>query len=180
MRFARLAGLLLVGCGGIARVDGSDPMSPKELVDPLFEAFAEDPAESLPITGPVNLDVDIFRGDVLVRRAEGLDSPRLITTRRADFGAGRSEDGYLALDDVQIKARLESGPEGPVLVIKASSGHPDAAKCEPISSLSFPSPVGYAFVPDLATSKSEAALVPLIANQRRQRAGAPTALCKVT
>ena len=41
MRFARLAGLLLVGCGGIARVDGSDPMSPKELVDPLFEAFAE-------------------------------------------------------------------------------------------------------------------------------------------
>ena len=73
MRFARLAGLLLVGCGGIARVDGSDPMSPKELVDPLFEAFAEDPAESLPITGPVNLDVDIFRGYVLVRRAEGLD-----------------------------------------------------------------------------------------------------------
>ena len=52
MRFARLAGLLLVGCGGIARVDGSDPMSPKELVDPLFEAFAEvvarHPAESLP------------------------------------------------------------------------------------------------------------------------------------
>ena len=128
MRFARLAGLLLVGCGGIARVDGSDPMSPKELVDPLFEAFAEDPAESLPITGPVNLDVDIFRGDVLVRRAEGLDSPRLITTRRADFGAGRSEDAYVALDDVQIKARVESGPEGPVLVIKASSGHPDAAQ----------------------------------------------------
>ena len=96
MRFARLAGLLLVGCGGIARIDGSDPMSPKELVDPLFEAFAEDPAESLPITGPVNLDVDIFRGDVLVRRADGLESPRLITTRRADFGAGRSEDGFLA------------------------------------------------------------------------------------
>ena len=75
MRFARLAGLLLVGCGGIARVDGSDPMSPKELVDPLFEAFAEDPAESLPITGPVNLDVDIFRGDVLVRLALKMKGP---------------------------------------------------------------------------------------------------------
>ena len=103
----------------------------------------------------------------LPRRCSGaaggrLDSPRLITTRRADFGAGRSEDGYVALDDVQIKARVESGPEGPVLVIKASSGHPDARKCEPISSLSFPSPVGCVFVPDLVTSKSEAALVPLM------------------
>ena len=102
MRFARLAGLLLVGCGGIARVDGSDPMSPKELVDPLFEAFAEDPAESLPITGPVNLDVDIFRGDVLVRRAEGLGLAKTDhnpssrfwrgSIRRWLFGLGRCPD----------------------------------------------------------------------------------------
>ena len=142
MRFTRLAGLLLVGCGGIARIDGSDPMSPKELVDPLFEAFAEDPAEYLPITGAVNLDVDIFRGDILVRQTEGLASPRLITTRRADFGAGRSEDGFLALDDVQIKARVESGPEGPILVIKANSGHPDAAQMRTDLIIELPEPSG--------------------------------------
>ena len=53
MRIAGLIGLILVGCGGIARVDGRDPMSPRELIDPLFEAYAEDPAQSLPINGPV-------------------------------------------------------------------------------------------------------------------------------
>ena len=132
MRFARLAGLLLVGCAGIARIDGSDPMSPKELIDPLFEAFAEDPAESLPITGPVNLDVDIFRGDVLVRRADGLESPRLITTRLADFGAGRSEDGFLALDAVQIKA---PNPGGYAFVLVSATSRSAVA-----SGQSMPSP----------------------------------------
>lgn len=140
MRIAGLIGLILVGCGGIARVDGRDPMSPKELIDPLFEAYAEDPAQSLPINGPVNLDVDIFRGDVLVRRAEGLEFPRLITTRSADFGAGRSEDGFLALDDVQIQATLEAGPEGPVLVIRANSGHPDADQMRTDLILELPEP----------------------------------------
>ena len=181
MRFARLAGLLLVGCGGIARIDGSDPMSPKELVDPLFEAFAEDPAESLPITGPVNLDVDIFRGDVLVRRAEGLDSPRLITTRRADFGAGRSEDGYLALDDVQIKARVESGPEGPVLVIKASSGHPDAAQMRTDLIIELPEPSGVRVRSGFGHIEVRGCVGPIDAQTNEGNVLVrSTALCKVT
>ena len=58
------------------------------------------------------------------------------------FPRGRSEDGYVALDDVQIKARLESGPEGPVLVIKASSGHPDAAQMRTDLIIELPEPSG--------------------------------------
>ena len=84
---------------------------------------ARDDSMMFDVAGPVAIDVESFNGDVTVRVDESLTQAEVKVTRVADLGYGRAKEAKLAVEEIDYSAELESGANGPTLVVKTWSTH---------------------------------------------------------
>jgi hypothetical protein len=86
---------------------------------------ADDDAVLFDIPGPVAVDVETFGGDVRVTTDASATQASVRVDRWADFGEDREDAAKTSLADIQYTAGVDSGPEGPVLTVRATTTHPE-------------------------------------------------------
>jgi hypothetical protein len=76
-------------------------------------------------TGPVQIDVDVFAGDVTVRVDPSSDGTILRVSRSASFGSGREDESVESLQSIRIEADVVPGELGQRFTVRADSTHPE-------------------------------------------------------
>lgn len=74
-------------------------------------------------TGPVQIDVDIFAGDVTIRVDPSAEGTTLRASRSARFGKGREDESTDSLDSIRIEADVVPGELGQRFTVRADSSH---------------------------------------------------------
>ncbi len=94
--------LFLSGCGSITRTD-----------DPI--AFAATTAQ------PLAIDVESFRGDVIIRANPNLEKAEVVVTRAFTNPALRDDEGRDSLDRITASAQMVDSELGPTLMVRAGT-----------------------------------------------------------
>ncbi|MFK7960349.1 MAG: hypothetical protein AB8G96_07460 [Phycisphaerales bacterium] len=84
-----------------------------------------DPVVIYDTTGPVEIDVDLFAGDVTVRVDPDLDGTEVRLTKRATFGRGRGDEALGSIESISATSRVVPGRFGQRLEVRATSAHPE-------------------------------------------------------
>jgi hypothetical protein len=103
---------------------------------------AEDEALLFDIPGPLAVDVETFGGDVRITADPTATQARVRVDRWADFGEEREGEAETSLEEIQYTAGVESGPEGPVLSVRATTSHPEPHRQRANISITVPAAEG--------------------------------------
>lgn len=77
----------------------------------------------LDVSPPMAVDVDLFRGDVILRVNPKLTETSVTVTRVATHGAKRRKEAKASLQEIQYSADVIAGELGPVVQVRASTTH---------------------------------------------------------
>jgi hypothetical protein len=82
---------------------------------------------AIPVDGILDVDVQTFAGDVVVRGGRdtgGEARIRVLLTAR--HGRERKEEAQASIDDIQVQAEVRRGGDVPTLVMRCTSAHDEA------------------------------------------------------
>lgn len=78
----------------------------------------------LPVDGIVDLDIETFAGDVVVRGGRDTGNEiRILVTEVARHGSDRKEEAAASLAQVEVKAEIQRGGDVPVMVLRGTTAH---------------------------------------------------------
>lgn len=107
---------------------------------------ARDESVMFDIPGPVAVHVETFGGDVRLIADPTATQARVTVERWADFGEDREDAAKTSLDDIQYTAGVETGAEGPVLAVRATTSHPEPGRQRANISITLPAAEGVRIV----------------------------------
>lgn len=84
-----------------------------------------DPVVIYDTTGPVEIDVELFAGDITIRVDPDIDGTEVRLTKRASFGRGRGDEALGSLESIAATSRVVPGRFGQKLEVRATSQHPE-------------------------------------------------------
>lgn len=87
-----------------------------------YEDIHDDPI-IVDVTGPMEVDVESFNGDVVVEVNDELDHGIVTFTREATHGYGRTEEAARSLADISASMDITGGELGQVLMVRTSTEH---------------------------------------------------------
>lgn len=114
--------LAMVSCSGHSGVERSLDRFANGVSYSLDGAVSEIRAVDLPVDGVVDVDVQTFAGDVVIRAGHGTPGVAEVrATVRATHGHTRSEAAEAALPHVTLTADIRRGGDVPVLEVRAAT-----------------------------------------------------------
>ena len=118
---------LAAGCAGHSSVErGVDHVA--DSVSASLDGAVTDFREyAIPVDGILDVDVQTFAGDVIVRggRDTGGEA-RIRVALSARHGRDRKEEAQASLEHVQVQAEVRRGGDVPALVMRCSTAHDEA------------------------------------------------------
>ncbi|MHC4809782.1 MAG: DUF4097 family beta strand repeat-containing protein [Planctomycetota bacterium] len=121
------ATLLAGGCTQFREVVLNASEDAGRLADSISSRSETAPRVRFDTTGPVQVDVELFAGDVTVRVDPAAEGTILRATRSARFGTDREEDSADSLESIRIEADVIAGDLGQRFIVRATSSHPEAS-----------------------------------------------------
>lgn len=114
-----LTGATLAGCwtrGG--------PADPRVMpMDTLIWPSTGDEPMVLDVSGPVELDVETFNGNVVITADDRYQGATVQVVRHAVHGPERAEESEASLDEITYTADVEAGDLGQKIVVRARTAH---------------------------------------------------------
>jgi hypothetical protein len=97
-------------------------------IDATFDgAQREERAYALPVDGIVDVDIETFSGDVVIRGGRDTKGEALINVEvLARHGHARKEDALESLKQVEVRAEVQRGGDVPRLVVRGTSTSPES------------------------------------------------------
>jgi hypothetical protein len=97
-------------------------------IDATFDgAQREERLYALPVDGIVDVDLETFSGDVVIRGGRDTKGEALITVDvLARHGHARKEDAIESLKQVEVRAEVQRGGDVPRLVVRGTSTSPES------------------------------------------------------
>jgi hypothetical protein len=119
---AALAGL--AGCAGHSTVERGIARGATAL-DAAFDGAArEERHYALPVDGVIDVDVETFTGDVVIRGGRPTGGQALMTIDvLARHGHERKDEGEASLREVEVRAEIVRGGDVPRLVLRGTTSH---------------------------------------------------------
>ncbi len=123
---AGLAAVLAVGgCTDFRSVMANAGNDLGRVADSFATRTETAPRVRFDTSGPVEVDVDVFGGDVSVRVDPSVEGTILRASRSARLGAGREDESVDSLESIRIEADVVPGELGQRFVVRAASTHPE-------------------------------------------------------
>ena len=125
---ARKAAALLLaacaGCAGHSSVERGSDRAADAVSAALDGAVAEERNYVLPVDGSVDLDLETFAGDVVVRGGRDTGGEARMRVRVvARHGSDRKAEAQDSLSDVEVRAEIRRGGDVPALVMRCATAH---------------------------------------------------------
>ncbi|MFM8783875.1 MAG: hypothetical protein ACKOFI_01655, partial [Phycisphaerales bacterium] len=97
-------------------------------IDATFDgAQREERMYALPVDGIVDVDIETFSGDVVIRGGRDTKGEALINVEvLARHGHARKEDALESLKQVEVRAEVQRGGDVPRLVVRGTSTSPES------------------------------------------------------
>lgn len=119
-----LAAGALAGCAGHSSVERGLDRAHGSIAASLDGAVTKELDYVLPVDGIVDVDIETFAGDVVVRAGRDTGGEiRIRVTEVARHGRDRKDEAGASLDDIQVKAEVQRGGDVPVMVLRGTTGH---------------------------------------------------------
>jgi len=128
-RIVALAVALAVaaGCAGHSSLERGTDRAAGGISSSLDGAVTEERNFVLPVDGSVDVDLETFAGDVVIRGGRGTGGEaRMQVVVSARHGSDRKEEGAASLKDVEVRAEVRRGGDVPVLVMRCTTAHDEA------------------------------------------------------
>ena len=122
---AALSGLAaLAGCAGHSPVERGISRTATALHASFDGAEREERHYALPVDGIVDVDVETFTGDVVIRGGRPTEGQALMTIDvLARHGHERKDEAQASLKDVEVRAEIVRGGDVPRLVLRGTTSH---------------------------------------------------------
>jgi hypothetical protein len=115
------------GCSGNSSVERSLDRPHSSISASLDGAVTEEGNYVLPVDGIVDLDLQTFGGDVVIRSGQDTKGEaRMMVTVAARHGSDRKEEATASLKDISVKAEIRRGGDVPTLVMRCETSHDEA------------------------------------------------------
>ena len=124
-----LAAALLAagGCAGHSSVERGLDRAGGSISASFDGTVTEERSYALPVDGIVDLDLETFAGDVVVRAGRETKGQALMrVTVGAAHGRDRKEEGEKSLAEVDVRAEIRRGGDVPTLVMRCTTAHDEA------------------------------------------------------
>lgn len=116
-----------VGCSGNSSVERSLDRTHSSISASFDGAVTEERNYVLPVDGIVDLDLQTFGGDVVIRSGQDTKGEaRMMVTVVARHGSDRKEEAAASLADISVKAEIRRGGDVPTLVMRCETSHDEA------------------------------------------------------
>ena len=115
------------GCAPIKDVALAAQKSAGNSFDRITGKSLNDPVLDFETSGPIEIDVDLFAGNVEIYADPDHRGTTVQITRRAEFGAGRKDAAEASLSDLDIVADVVPGQLGQKLIVTARSNADESA-----------------------------------------------------
>lgn len=121
------AGALLVGCAGHSSVERSLDQTAGSISATFSGATTEERNYVLPVDGIIDVDLETFRGDVVIRAGRDTKGEaRMLINVVAAHGSDRKDEAATSLAQVSVKAEIRRGGDVPVLVLRTNTEHDES------------------------------------------------------
>lgn len=115
------------GCAGHSSVERGLDRTGSGIAANFDGTVTEERSYALPVDGIVDLDLETFAGDVVVRAGRETKGQALMrVTVGAAHGHDRKEDGARSLAEVDVRAEIRRGGDVPTLVMRCTTSHDEA------------------------------------------------------
>ena len=115
------------GCAGHSSVERGLDRTGSGIAANFDGTVTEERSYALPVDGIVDLDLETFAGDVVVRAGRETKGQALMrVTVGASHGHDRKEDGARSLAEVDVRAEIRRGGDVPTLVMRCTTSHDEA------------------------------------------------------
>lgn len=112
------------GCAGGSSVERGVDHAHQSIKASLDGAVTEERLYELEVDGIVDVDLESFAGDVVIRGGRETKGKALLTaTVLAGHGRDRQGEAEAALDTVEVKAEIRRGGDVPVLAVRCTTAH---------------------------------------------------------
>ena len=112
------------GCAGHSSVERGLDRAHAGMAASLDGAVTEERHYELDVDGIVDVDLESFAGDVVIRGGRGTKGKALISaTVSARHGSDRKDEGKASLADVAVKAEIRRGGDVPALAVRCTTAH---------------------------------------------------------
>lgn len=118
---------LAAGCAGHSSVERGTDRAAGGISAAFDGAVTEERNFVLPVDGAVDIDLETFAGDVVVRggRDTGGEA-RMQVTVSARHGSDRKAEAAESLKAIDVRAEIRRGGDVPVLVMRCATAHDEA------------------------------------------------------
>lgn len=115
---------LPAGCAGHSQVERGIDRGATALQAAFDGAEREERHYALPVDGIVDVDVETFTGDVVIRGGRPTEGQALMTVDvLARHGRERKDEAQASLKDVEVRAEIVRGGDVPRLVLRGTTSH---------------------------------------------------------
>jgi hypothetical protein len=115
---------LAAGCAGHSSVERGLDRAHAGMAASFDGAVTEERHYELDVDGIVDVDLESFAGDVVIRGGRGTKGKALISaTVAARHGSDRKDEGQASLADVAVKAEIRRGGDVPTLAVRCTTAH---------------------------------------------------------
>lgn len=119
-----LATLLGAGCAGGSSVERGLDRTHQSITASFDGSVVEERLYELDVDGIVDIDLESFAGDVVIRGGRETKGKALLTaTVLAVHGRERQAEAEAALDEVAVKAEVRRGGDVPTLAVRCTTEH---------------------------------------------------------
>lgn len=115
------------GCAGHSSVERGLDRAGSGISAGFDGTVTEERTYALPVDGIVDLDLETFAGDVVVRSGRETKGQALMrVTVGASHGHDRKEEAGRSLAEVDVRAEIRRGGDVPTLVMRCTTAHDEA------------------------------------------------------
>jgi len=115
---------LSAGCAGHSSVERGIDRAHASMAASFDGAQTRDLNYALDVDGIVDVDLESFAGDVVIRGGRETKGKALISaTVMARHGSDRKDEAIASLDDIAVKAEIRRGGDVPVIAVRCTTSH---------------------------------------------------------
>jgi hypothetical protein len=119
--------LVLGGCSGSSSVERGIDRAASGISASFDGTVTEERNYVLPVDGIIDIDLETFGGDVVIRSGqETKGEARIDVVVGARHGGDRKDEAQSSLQQVSVKAEIRRGGDVPTLVLRATTDHDEA------------------------------------------------------
>jgi hypothetical protein len=124
---ALVASAALQGCSGHSDLERGLSRAGGAIHATLDGAERQERRYALPVDGIIDVDVETFSGDVVIRGGRDTKDQVLLNVDvLARHGHDRKDEAAASIDRVDVRAEIVRGGDVPRLVVRGASDHPEA------------------------------------------------------